>query len=395
MPASKTDAKAVTARKQWPEAYPEDVARVLRAMSLNGTGTRLTIAGSASLRSAAYPADVDAIEAVPEKGAGRATPKAFADVIRRLLRLQDVFIADIKAGVVAKWAVFSAETTVQNGKVVGYNREAARAKVEQLRDEKVISKEEADEALTLLVPDKQMTPLKLLNVLDVCRWHVLRWRPADILRGQLVARDGTRIALSEALQDADSLAKLDTIALVGKQRYKEFSVIYDRGGKAGAAAGPKAVADSLRLDILRFSLDGKPYKAIKRIFALARMRDDSSVILRAVPLLNGDLGLLNSLISDCDALLYLCEQKADVPEERIKYELDQFRGRLSHIYQIPRLVEEEKTLLGALQRIDRLPSQRLCKAIAAFRDVLDGLLNVEAERAGKEAGLLPPPPGYR
>lgn len=81
--------------KEFPRNYPTSVVEVLKAMSLsNGKGMK--VIGSGSLRSIQWAGDYDANEII--KGTPATLAKGFQAAIKRLQKLVNVYIGDIKMG---------------------------------------------------------------------------------------------------------------------------------------------------------------------------------------------------------------------------------------------------------------------------------------------------------
>ena len=83
--------------KVFPRNYPDRVADVLEAMSLS-KGKNLIVIGSASLRSILYAGDYDTNESL-ESLSPAAVAKGLKDVVRRLRKMPNVIVGDIKLGV--------------------------------------------------------------------------------------------------------------------------------------------------------------------------------------------------------------------------------------------------------------------------------------------------------
>jgi hypothetical protein len=229
------------------------------------------------------------------------------------------------------------------------------------------------------------TPYEFLTAKKDIRFHIVRWQPREILKGEVVLRNGDVFKLEEGVKDKTTMMKLDVVGFVSNNRFTDFSMIYQRGTKLGD------VANALRCDILYYYEKGEYFKALKRIFALARLKGNKGVIDKALPILNGDLGILYSLKSDCDSLLYLSENADVLPIEKMRYEIDQFRSRIAHLYEIKGISSRENILLGEISRLNALPSKRLVGGIERFSNLLMGLLHKYANEEMERAGFLPLP----
>lgn len=364
---------ALIATKDFPSAYTEDVVKLLTTMAVDAK--KVVIGGSSSLRSIAYPADYDAVDE-----SKTVSTTQFKNIIADLLTTKDCYIGDIKCGSIADWVVIPEEATVRNGKVVGYNATDARNRLEALKGS-VISKAEYDVAYALL--KDRPTPLELLTAKKEIRFHIVRWKPREVLKGVIALRDGSEYTLKEGVENTKAMMKCDAVGFVSNNRFTDFSMIYKRGADIGD------IENALKCDILYFSGVGEYFKALKRMFALARYLDKTDFIRKALPVLNGDLGILYSLKSDCDTLLYLYENEDIIPVEKVRYEIDQFRSRIAHLYQIDALASKENTLLGEINRLEGLPSKQLATGIERFSGLLSRLLDKYSKEEMEKAGLLP------
>jgi hypothetical protein len=365
----------MSATKAFPSAYPADIVKLITTMAVHPNN--IVLGGSSAIRAIAYPADYDAVDT-----GKNVSVKDFKEVVANLLTTKDCYIGDIKCGEVADWVVIPNDATVMNGKVVGYNATDARAKLNALKG-RAISNAEYDMAIKLIKDNP--TPYEFLTAKKEIRFHIVRWEPRDVLKGRAILRTGEEYSLEQGVKDKTTMMKCDVVGFVSNNRFTDFTMIYQRGAKLGD------VANALKCDVLYYNEKGETFKALKRIFALARLNGNKGVIETALPILNGDLGILYSLKSDCDSLIYLSENADVVPIEKIHYEIDQFRSRISHLYEIAGLASREDTLLGEINSLNSLPSKRLLRGIERFRDLLMGLLHKYAAEEMKKAGLLPLP----
>jgi hypothetical protein len=100
--------------------------------------------------------------------------------------------------------------------------------------------------------------------------------------------------------------------------------------------------ENITQDIKSYLNDGNYWKALKRIFSIARLNDEKRRIERLVPVFNGDLGRLYSVLSDIRILIYLLEEGRG-SKAVIRAEIDGFRSRLSNIWSLPDFIKAEPT----------------------------------------------------
>jgi hypothetical protein len=354
---------------------------------------KLLVLGSMSLRSQQYAGDYDGFEVVKRSGD---IPKVvhqlasdFKDIIRRLQKIPEAYIGDIKCGVVPEWRVLSPKAHIAGKKVIGYNYDASVAVIEHLRTSAVIDAGEAKEALGLL--KRSPTPQEFLNAKSELKFHIIRWTPEEILAGHTKLRDGRKVSLEDAIH-SPGITKLDVIGLVQNNRYTDFSVIYEfYAGKTCLNPEPVDIATSLKESFLAYKAEGNYYKALKRQFALAKYENRLKEVARLTPIFNSDLGRLYSLTSDIKTLIDLLEFPG-VPAEKVRFEIDQFIHRLSNIYSLKDVLKHEKQLLASIHHIVKLPLNKMSAPLQSLYDELDKLLQSNAKTLS--GGSEPTPSMY-
>lgn len=366
---------ATKAEKDFPSSYPNDVVKLITTMAINPNN--VVVAGSSSIRAIAYPADYDCIDATKKMSVVDAKR-----IIADLLTTKDCFIGDIKCGEIADWRVIPNNATVKNGKVVNYNANDSRNKLQYLKGA-IISNAEYDYAMSL-IKDKP-TPFEFLKAKKEIKFHIVRWKPINILSGYTMLKNLKPYYLKEGLADMEGLTKIDAVGFVSNNRFTDFSMIYTREMKL------PDVRNGLKCDILYFHEEGKCFKALKRIFALARITNNNKVADAILPVLNGDLGILYSLKSDIDTILYLIDNVKLIPYEKIRYEIDQFNLRISHLYQLPKVNNIVNTLHGMIDRIESTPSRSMRPALLRLLDEVEKIINNEALKEMSAIGLNPIP----
>ena len=367
----------ISVRREFPNNYSSDVVNILRHMSFTD-GAGLAVVGSASLRSQQYVGDFDGAEEVrlnapTDTEALDILADAFRDIIRTLRGQKHVIIGDIKGGSIAEWEVFPADAGVRDGKIVGYNTVALRARVDELRKAKVLSPAVAREYEKLLVDAPTIE--QFLVARDEIRPHIVRWTPAEVLQGFVTLRDGRKYTLQDAFS-SHGITKLDVIGWIDGNNFSEFSILYQFFNKGKALnPHPLDIRAGLKEDIAIYMAEGKPFKALKRRFALARFENDTATLNRLQPILNGDLGRIYSLSSDIGTLLWLLENnKGDM--SKMHFEIDQFRDRLAHIWSIKDFLYVEPQVLAKLDLAVRHPPTKagaahMARKLTEVQEILD------------------------
>ena len=249
------------------------------------------------------------------------------EVIKRLRSL-GVFIGDIKCGEAKEWNIFRPTARIEKGEVKDFNKMESKGAVDRLLKEHIISPAEHKEAHKLL--DKATTEFGFLDAKKQIRFHILRWKPIDIINGALDYR-GAVFPLESALESGGML-KVDAVANINNQ-FTEFSVIYEvyvKGKRITAPIPP--LEGSIEDDIVYYE-KSNPFKALKRMFSLARYYHEHRALEKLVPILNGDLGRLYQMVGDLKTLEGLLA-RPHAPVAQIREQIDEIRSRYGSLYQI-------------------------------------------------------------
>jgi hypothetical protein len=333
------------ASKEYPQNFPSDAIKIMEAMSFT---KHVKVLGSMAIRSQQYAGDYDLVEEVNVKYSSNESAleylaKRFKEIIKHLQKMPNVFIGDIKAGIIEEWRILPKEYKFEGDKVIGYSADSCKTKIDELLKKKIITQSEANEAKVYL--KQNITPLQFLEAKDVLKFHIIRWTPPEVLKGYKIIRGGYKMTLEKAFS-SPSIVKLDVIGFVQNNKYTDFSIIYQF--KNNDTILNKEVIDvekSLRENIYYYFNTKNPFKALKRIFALAKYKEDLNTVKLLSPILNSDLGRIYSIISDLGTLDSLLEDYNDVSLDKIKFEIDQFIGRLSNVYHIQDFLNKEHVVL--------------------------------------------------
>jgi hypothetical protein len=386
--------------KSYPGNYPADAIAILDAMCFTD-GKGLKILGSMSLRSQQYAGDYDGYEVVKmdeesdEKALDKLAAK-FKVIIKRLSGMKDVYIGDCKSGVIEEWRILPRSAKVVGERVEGYNAVASRKKVDELSKAGVITREEAKSALELLKPS--LTPVELIIAKGKLKFHLVRWTPQQILEGKQTLRDKRVYTLQEAFS-SPTISKLDVIGLVQRNRFTDFSVIYEFHNK-GKVLNPDEIdiAASLEENILFYEAENNPFKVLKRRFALAKFKGDDETVKKLTGVLNSDLGRVYHVLGDIGTLITLLDEHSNQPMEKIRYEIDQFKNRLANVYTLDDYLKREPTILGQLNAALKTPSKGVMLArLEEVERALEGVLNKHTPDlvGGRVIALLKTIPSYR
>ena len=325
--------------KKYPQQYPLDAIEIIRAMTFS-KGKNIEIIGSNALRSQQYAGDYDINEVVQipkttDEKAVKIIAKGFKDIIRRLQKMDNVFIGDIKCGVIEEWRVFPEKSHTKAG---------VKKKVAELFESKIINSKEAGIALSLISP----TRIGHLKALDQVKFHIIRWTPKQILEGKQTLRDGRTYTLEEALL-SPSKVKLDVIALV-QQKYTDLATVYEfhNGTKV---LNPQMInlEKSLKDSILLYSAEGNQFKVLKRKFALAKLNNKLNDLEKYHGILNSEIGKLYIVYTDVSTLVSLLEDNT-ISKQNLIEAINGFAHRLTRIYSLEDYLKGETKLLADLDK---------------------------------------------
>jgi hypothetical protein len=382
-------------KKDYPLNYPAEIIDIIEAMSFT-KGKSVSIVGSMSLKSQQYAGDYDMIETINTNYKSNTTAVKqlvldFQHIVASLLEKRNIYVGDIKAGVIPEWKVIPDTAMVKNGRVVGFDVNQFNSKLLELQKMGIIENGGGYRFRTPPSPDDFFELKKELKP------EVVRWTPQDVKAGFVVLPTGRHYSLQEAFT-SPAIVKLDVVAYIQNSRYTDFSIIYlfsNRGRPLNNVDMSNEI-ESIKQDLEYYHRSGNCFKALKRMFSLARKYDDDSVIEKLNTILNSDLGRLYSIVSDIGTLQYLLDNESHLSIERIRYELDQFRSRLGNVY----TVKTPDKVLEQLLRLEELPRTELGrkyleKVLSDIEKQLSELLNKGARKAGEEAGLFPIPKKYQ
>jgi len=350
------------ATKAFPDNYSEEVLNIFEAMSMTGL-KKFLLVGSASLRSQQYSADFDCMEKVRISNAAEMVHN-LRDVVKRLRAIPDCFIGDIKCGEEKVWDVFNKNAGIVDDKVQNFNPTESKGRIDNLLKHNIIGPAEAKEADALL--NKATTPLGFITAKKTIKFHVLRWKPQQIMEGYQEYR-GHRFTLEDAAVSG-GLVKVDAVANIA-DRYTEFSTIYDvlLNGKL-VSERPSNIVQSLKNDILFYNRTN-PFKALKRFFALCKLRKDAKAAAVLVPIMNSDLGRLYQIIGDLQTLRDLLERPSSAYNlKEILSQIDDMKARMGNLYQLRDFLKKEHGIIGALNSLLSSPA-------TSIKEKLDKLIS--------------------
>lgn len=333
----------IVAKKQL-NAYQSGALRVMKAMSFNHKNIELV--GSMSIKSQLYASDYDMFEVVKGKSIAD-VERRFKLIIKHLEKMSNIYIGDIKCGEVQKWKI--PHTLSKSLKIQKLNTLKGILSTDEMKYAKSIS-------------NKKNNVIFKKNI-DI---HKIRWSPREIIEGRKELRDGRDITFQQALQ-TPALFKLDVIALTNNGIFTEFSIIYDvYVGKKNINPVELNIVKAIKEDIQYYNKVGNSFKVLKRMFSLARYEYISGInknknektLIKLTKILNSDMGILNAVRNDIDALIYLLYNEDRLPMRKIQNEIQGFRSRLSNVYSVDKYLKNNKHILAKLKNLEALQDKK-------------------------------------
>ena len=363
--------------KEYPTNYPADAVAILDGMSLDGKGKNVELVGSQSLRSQLYAGDYDANDFA--SGTLNHLASLFSEMVRRMSKMDGVFVGDIKAGVVSEWDVMG-KARVHNGIVMNYNADTSRSKVLQLRKKGVITPTEEREYLAVL--KSSPTPTELVIAKNTIKPHIVRWTVKEAIDGKRTLQNGSVYTLQDAFASRGSV-KVDVVGWIQNNRYTDFAMIYFLSLPDGKKLyTPIQFEDDIKESILYYTHEGNYFKVLKREFSLAKFKHETNKMEELSEVLNHDLGRIYHILGDVKTLIALFTETQTHPKRLadIRYEIDQFKGRMSNIVAEPFLAKEH-TLLGYINSALKTTSpKQLVATLTKMEKILTDLLRTSAKK---------------
>ena len=375
---------SIILKKAYPSGYPNDAVELLKSMSFTD-GKNVNVIGSMSLRSQVYAGDYDAYEKVSFRGTKTLIVKKlvnkFKSIIKSIQKIQLTYVGDIKSGSVEEWRIIQKP----------YNKEKSLEKLEELYKIKIISKKEFEEGKKRFI--KNPSELDLLLLEQDFRPNIIRWKVWEVLKGFKILKDGRKFTLEEAFQ-TPTITKLDVMSWVQNNRFTDFSMIYEFNINGETLnPGIKDFETSILENIYVLHSEKKYYKMAKRLFSLAKYKNNTDILEILSPLFNGDLGRLYIVYGDIGTIEDLFEYENNLPYSKLEFEFNQFKGRLSNI-SLPMYINKEKSMfdkIDTLVRMEKLPTNksRILNLLGELKSDLLEILSKYTEKFLKEKKIFP------
>lgn len=160
----------------------------------------------------------------------------------------------------------------------------------------------------------------------------IHWKLEEIIFGHK-----NNYSLYEALKQ-DGYCKIDVITPY-YDRYIEISMIYNVKCLDGNIGQTPFTLEEFKKQIKKsyeeLLQEGNIYKAIKRLYSLSRLNNDTKTIKKIEPLLTSNLGKLSTIKSDLATINLMINNKNNISLEYLNLEFSKIKEAISTILDIP------------------------------------------------------------
>ena len=314
------------------------------------------------------------------------------NIIRRIQRENKIndkegrtlfYIGDIKAGEDKIFKINIGKIQYNNQgyvKVAEYFPEKIHGFFKEWHKMKLISVDEMDKFIKM--SPNEITQEQYENLYAALRekW-LLRWKVEEILKGYKDLPGKRKKTLGEAINDP-AMTKIDMFSdIFGKfievtNVMQLWSADQKKRGHLlnfNSGLGDESIPELLRYDVqkLLFSVtDYKLFKAVKRVWSIARLDRNREVVEKLIPILQSDLGRISQASSEIETLGLMLGLK-NPPLQDIAVQLEGIRYRLSNVYKFP--IDEEEVdhkLIQIEDAIENKDGKNSQKEIDHFIDSL-------------------------
>lgn len=196
----------------------------------------------------------------------------------------------------------------------------------------------------------------------------LKWSSLEIIDGKKKVKGDNfngYVYLEDALLE-QSVIKLDIVVISHEiSRIIEastFFILYsEKDGKYVNVPQNffDLFVDGVKKDILKYSSIGKDFKlfkAIKRMWSLARLTKDISMLQKLAPIIDSNLSLLGQINADIETIILLIEKygKSIIKIDGIQNVLNGFEKRLSTIVDVESILENYDEMAKSIEILKNL-----------------------------------------
>jgi hypothetical protein len=286
------------------------------------------IFGSYVYRSQFYPSDIDIHEVIsttptrPES-IYKSAAKALQNIVKDVKKRRGIYYGEVKAGIDERF-------------LIDINDPDIIEKFETLYNNNVITKKELNQ-IKILHQNSQNDELEEL----IRNMQVIRWTENEILKGFKKIRGNIKLTLIDAMKGHSNI-KIDIWAPING-RYIEitnffFLVIYDKKTKKIITLNHDIgdYVESILKQVKKYQkpIFYNPFKMAKRIWGIARETKNVELLEKLTPLFQSSMARINKIMAEIETIIMMAENIKSMPWMTILKQIDEFKLRLSYIYDI-------------------------------------------------------------
>ncbi len=391
-----------------PKSFSHSIKNAINTVSFDSK--KIVPFGSWTYRSQLYPSDIDLIEVVVnccnKKDATNKFVKEFQNLVKSIIRTPGVFLGDIKAGVDEVFEIDIGKIIFNNKgqyQIIGYNPTKIRKEIDHLFKMKYINITKYKRLMSLVPNDIDQRTFEQLETELYDSW-IIRWSADEILKGYKILSP-KRIFTLDLAVNQPTMTKIDTwrqingrftevsnifmLYMKNKNNYKTILNFIPSNSKYD-------LTENMKKDIqdLLFSTDNfKPFKAIKRMWSIARLENNKIDLDKLTPIMQTDLGRLQQVSSELKVMVDILKNVKKPPLQHIRDQLDTIKYRLQNIYEMNIKSKMILNIYDQLQN-EKLNTSQMIYIIEDIIDYYQIKINKYSIDALKQVKLWPIPKNY-
>lgn len=291
--------------------YTREIKKAINVFSIKKDNS--TVFGSFTYRMQPFPSDIDVMEVYNVccfKGdVINSFNKEFKKIIRRILNSNQYYFAEVKAGLDERFIIDIGN--YDRNLLKGYNYDKIIKKLIDLHLKQLLTEKDLVELEQYVVPKPTFKQHEMIGILLRDK-YILRWTANEILQGYKIIPPNKKLSFKSALKHK-TMVKLDMIAVINCKlvEMSNFYILsYGSQPFQHLINLPEDYLTTFELNIMKDirKVSFSPFylnmmKLAKRLFSLARIRNDKSLLAKIIPILRSDLGLIYLLKSELDVIL--------------------------------------------------------------------------------------------
>ena len=340
--------------------------------------------GSYVYRSQFFPSDIDIHEVLSttptrDKTIYKNAAKALQNIVKDVKKRRGIYFGEVKAGVDERF-------------LIDINDPDIIEKFKNLYNENAITLKELN-IIKLLHQNNENDELEEI----IRNMQVIRWSENEILKGFKKIRGNIKLNLVDAMKGHSNI-KIDIWAPING-RYIEitnffFLVIYDKKTKKIITLNHDIgdYVKSMLVQIKKYQkpLFYNPFKMAKRIWGIARETKNVELLEKLTPLFQSSMARINKIMAEIETIIMMAEKIKSMPWMTILKQIDEFKLRLSYIYDIQ--FDEDKIIRwinGALKHHGE--RNKLIHKLSMLRTFLKDIRNEKTIEWLEKNNLWPVP----